>query len=245
MLASFASASETPPTVENGSGLSRYSHRLLARRRRSTIQADSASPTEFAAFPMLARHFAFRARRSFRATVGWFAAMWYVTIAIGLPLPLAGGKDLSRPFLCMYSRCGCQNAEQCYRRCCCHTAAERLAFARSHGDVPPPELLAMVEAETSQIAVTKRSCCSDKGCTAPATEPSPGDLERNSYSEVVIQDSLACRGVGHLWQHTVGALPPPVIELTISIVEIAVCPLSSHSADTLLPAPPSPPPRVG
>ncbi len=194
---------------------------------------------------MLARHFAFRARRSFRATVGWFAAVWYVTIAIGLPLPLAGRKDLSRPFLCMYSRCGCQNAEQCYRSCCCHTAAERLAFARSHGDVPPPELLAMVEAEATPIATTKRSCCSDKGCTTPATEPSPSSMERDSYSEVVIQDSLACRGIGLLWQHAATALPPPVVELTVSIVEIDVCPVISHTAETLLAPPRSPPPRVG
>lgn len=51
---------------------------------------------------------------------------------------LAGfGKDTSAPFPCMLKSCGCRNAEDCWRGCCCFTNTQKLAWARKHNvDVP-------------------------------------------------------------------------------------------------------------
>jgi len=81
-----------------------------------------------------------------RRLTAWTMLGLYGLVASGLPLPLplppaAGSaaatklaaKDRSRPFPCMDKPCGCATAEQCFTNCCCHTPAERLAWARARG----------------------------------------------------------------------------------------------------------------
>ena len=63
----------------------------------------------------------------------------YVVTAAGVPLPSGNHVHKSGElFPCATSPCGCASAEQCWRSCCCHTLAERFAWAREHG-VRPPE----------------------------------------------------------------------------------------------------------
>lgn len=112
-----------------------------------------------------------RIRRAFHRAkfplAAGLSAVMYLVIAAGVPLPMAATveKDLSQPFPCMNSPCGCQNAEQCWRSCCCHTPAERLAWAKAHGIAPPACLIAadMDEAESeshaSSCGVKKAKCC--------------------------------------------------------------------------------------
>lgn len=73
--------------------------------------------------------------------VRWLAVIGWCLIASGIPMPgiarqsdrHSPSKDRSRPFPCMDSPCGCGTAEQCFSSCCCHSPAERLAWARAHG----------------------------------------------------------------------------------------------------------------
>lgn len=49
----------------------------------------------------------------------------------------AVGKDTSVPFPCMHKSCGCRNAEDCWRGCCCFTNTQKLAWATQNAvDVP-------------------------------------------------------------------------------------------------------------
>ena len=74
----------------------------------------------------------------------------YLLAAAGLPLPAPSiSKDLSAPFPCMHCPCGCGSAEQCWKRCCCHTLAERIGWARQN-QVRPPEY-AIATAKTAGI----------------------------------------------------------------------------------------------
>ncbi len=78
-------------------------------------------------------------------------------------------KDCSVPFPCMNKPCGCRNAEQCYKSCCCSTKAERIAWAKAH-DVSE-EYIALAENADEQPAA--KSCCaskaaSSKSCCKPA-----------------------------------------------------------------------------
>jgi len=91
-----------------------------------------------------------------RRITSWLVILGYAVIASGLPLPVARwpavapgaaagqqqveqrlcSKDRSRPFPCMDKPCGCATAEQCFASCCCHTPAQRLAWARAHRVAP-------------------------------------------------------------------------------------------------------------
>jgi hypothetical protein len=63
----------------------------------------------------------------------------YVVTAAGVPLPSGNHVHKSGElFPCSECPCGCATPEQCWRSCCCHTLAERMAWARVHG-VRPPE----------------------------------------------------------------------------------------------------------
>lgn len=63
-----------------------------------------------------------------------------------LPLPVRSpsGKDRSLPFPCQDRPCGCMSAAQCWRKCCCFTDQEKLAWARPttsrrrHSSLRPP-----------------------------------------------------------------------------------------------------------
>ena len=126
--------------------------------------------------------------RRFRVTA-WLAIAGYAVLASGLPLPLGmqaphgdavtdtrlAAKDRSRPFPCMDKPCGCATAEQCFANCCCHTPAERLAWAKAHS-VEPAVLVALERRIAADAAPTepaggccaakakrKPSCCSDRG----------------------------------------------------------------------------------
>jgi hypothetical protein len=102
--------------------------------------------------------------------LGALLAVMYLCVAVGVPLPVKGiSKDLSEPFPCMNSSCGCRSAEQCWKSCCCHTLAERIEWARQNGVRPPA--FAVAHAKTAGIDVTwlvesrpekpkgVRSCC--------------------------------------------------------------------------------------
>ena len=97
-----------------------------------------------------------RCYRLMHRITNWLVILVYALIASGLPLPLAhwpavtpgaaavqqqveqrlSGKDRTQPFPCMDKPCGCATAEQCFASCCCHTPAQRLAWARAHRVAP-------------------------------------------------------------------------------------------------------------
>lgn len=99
----------------------------------------------------------------------------YAVTAAGIPLPTAGGLSTNGElFPCSSCGCGCATAEQCWRSCCCHTLAERMAWAHEH-NVRPPEYaiiaaqtagidLAWLGIKTSTIAQANiRICCQKTG----------------------------------------------------------------------------------
>lgn len=108
----------------------------------------------------------------------WLAIVGYALVASGLPLPVGllaprgdaadaslAGKDRSQPFPCMDNPCGCATAEQCFARCCCHTPAERLAWAKAHA-VAPAVLAALerrVAADTEPAQPTGGCCAASAG----------------------------------------------------------------------------------
>lgn len=122
-----------------------------------------------------------------RRLTAWVMLGLYGLVASGLPLPLplppAVGsaaatklalKDRSRPFPCMDKPCGCATAEQCFTNCCCHTPAERLAWAKGRG--LEPAVLAALErrAVAAEPAPAAGSCCAAK-VAQPAEPAAPAE----------------------------------------------------------------------
>ena len=128
----------------------------------------------------------------------WCAVWGYVLLASGLPLPfgavqpVGGGaaseaagkrlaaKDRSQPFPCMDKPCGCATAEQCFSNCCCHTPAERLAWAKAH-HVEPAVLAALERRVATEVARAKPagSCCAAMATKQPACCNDRGGPPRN------------------------------------------------------------------
>jgi hypothetical protein len=122
--------------------------------------------------------------RRFRVTA-WLAIAGYALLASGLPLPMGmlaprgdavadtrlAAKDRSQPFPCMDKPCGCATAEQCFTKCCCHTPAETLAWARSHRLAP--QILTALERRAGSVprVAAAGSCCAARA-SRPASKPS-------------------------------------------------------------------------
>jgi hypothetical protein len=107
------------------------------------------------------------------------ALLAYCAATFGFPLPSRNPKDTSQPFPCQDHLCGCQSAEQCWRGCCCLSAAERWAWAREH-HVEPPSYAEPPEADGwrtqplreeedgTAASAQKHDCCQNK---APVEQP--------------------------------------------------------------------------
>jgi hypothetical protein len=105
----------------------------------------------------------------------WLSIVGYALVASGLQLPCAvvpttsdtamtkraAAKDRSRPFPCMDKPCGCATAEQCFKNCCCHTPAERLAWAKAHS-VEPAVLVTLERLAAKPARPRPQTCCEKK-----------------------------------------------------------------------------------
>jgi hypothetical protein len=135
----------------------------------------------------------------------------YALVMSGLPLPLGllagvgrpdavgdrllAAKDRSRPFPCRDKPCGCVSADQCFKKCCCHTPAQLLAWARRN-DLEPAVLATLERRAATEVPVaviaSAASCCTTPKVVAKATccvaDASP------AASSQVSTDSCSNRG---------------------------------------------------
>jgi len=218
--------------------------------------------------PRLGLKLAFR-----RCTSGLLLAAFVVTAA-GIPLPSANRLPKNgEPFPCMTSGCGCNSAEQCWRSCCCHTLAERLAWARKQG-VRPPEFaiagakragadLNWLADNSKNVAVNtkNKSCCivksATRSCCVKCTAGVPATSERaccasrhdkvasrKVASHVVGLRALQCGGQSLNWLAAVPTLIMLRPQLSHELPLVArLRPAASDVAEGLTDDPAVPPPE--
>ncbi len=192
----------------------------------------------------------------------------YLAVAVGIPLPLSGDKDRSRPFPCMDHPCGCRSAEQCWTHCCCFSPAERVAWARAHGvDVPAyaerPAPGGWHVTRLRDRAVEPRpACCARARATHPSAAAhadlsgrrnccgagreaarAPKAPQPTRWGPVV--GALQCQGLGTLWA-SIGAALPALVPPDWRPSQPASGRLASVDSIALRvrPLPPDPPPRA-
>jgi hypothetical protein len=113
------------------------------------------------------------------------ASIGYIAAAAGFHLPIVLVKDAAKPFPCMHSRCGCQDADQCLKSCCCHTAAERLAWARSRRVAPPKELI--LQAADEKLEFKQAAACCRGKATCAVTVVSSRPAAKNCCAQTACQ----------------------------------------------------------
>ena len=219
-----------------------------------------------------------------RRIIVWLAIVGYSLVASGLPLPLGNmgadatdspaakrlaAKDRSNPFPCMDKPCGCATAEQCFSSCCCHTLAERLAWAKLH-NVHSAVLVAL-EHRVARDALTdglvialpapkKASCCSSHpparasccssqpaASSLPPSEPeTPGSQEREASRSqtVTLRAMLACGGIAAQWFSMAVSLPPPGVDVSITLHVVERLLLIDDIAECLHASPAARPPSA-
>src|SRR5262245_46601381 len=112
----------------------------------------------------------FRSKLSQRVTA-LVALLAYINAAVASPLPVLKErhKDRSRPFPCQDRPCGCNNADDFWRGCCCFTPEERLAWAQENAVTPPEFVESPTPAARSESsdpsAPTTEPCCGTGTCT--------------------------------------------------------------------------------
>lgn len=114
-------------------------------------------------------------------------SVWGAVCALLCPLPiglqmedfasLAGeasdsasaDKSKEPAFPCQNRPCGCRSAQQCWKKCCCFTNKQKIAWAKEHGVEVPDFVLAAAEKDSgkSNSKATQKSCCDTKS-SAPA-----------------------------------------------------------------------------
>lgn len=192
-----------------------------------------------------------RLRRRLRqmTALGTLAAL--VVTSLGIAVPVAVQKQTDEPYPCMDCPCGCVDAETCWRSCCCHTNAEKVAWARAHGVIPPAYVLAAVEQpdccerQAATCRSAHRSCCENvaQDSERPLTWRKPRDTGKRRASIVLLQ-ALRCQGLGGSWTLLPPTIVPPAIQFDDApdgMTELVA--LVEESFTGHLPPPDLPPPK--
>jgi hypothetical protein len=179
-------------------------------------------------------------RRLLTATV----AFAYVGAIGGLPLPAPSTGETGRPFPCQGHACGCRNAEQCWRHCCCYTMREKIAWAQGHRVQPP----AYVDYSTGwqDVRLRDQEACDLGSCPcrqARQTSTRPQSPSRDAAKLAI--GIWPCHGTSDDWLSAEPATTPPA-----GVCWSPLWPLIDRLVDAGTPAcgfdssPPDPPPRL-
>lgn len=165
-----------------------------------------------------------------RRTISVTLLVVFVVGFVGLPILPDSSKNGRFP--CENCPCGCSTAAFCWDKCCCHSDAEKLQWAKDN-DVQPPEfLVARFQKTSHSLASTSAGtcCCGSKStCGKPlakstsdsvATARGEDSNEHSSIRFVSLEDAARCHGIDLLWSilscitiqlassDTTGAEPP-------------------------------------
>ncbi len=195
-----------------------------------------------------------------RRVVAGVALVAYLISSAGLlPLPVPPNKKKAGiPYPCQNHPCGCSSAEDCWRHCCCFSAAERWAWAAAN-QVEPPEYAekpatagwstARLRDQTEQPATCDRarhaSCC-ERHSSQNDRDPHHSAAEPGAPARPLrVFTSARCQDLGAAWVG-IGAvlpiLPGRATPIDRSPVE-RLC-YSDSSPIILSLVPPDPPPRL-
>ena len=182
------------------------------------------------------------------ATARRLTAILLLVVAVWTLFPISlqvsgasTGKDGSVPFPCQNRPCGCKTATQCWKKCCCFTNAQKVAWANSHRVSLPDYVVEAARQETGETVAVTTCCLRGAGHTDTASREQPA---RRRW-EITLQ-APQCSGI----DSSLVGLPiclPPVPRVCVEAPEPARDSFVAFDASCLIPAgrePPTPPPKI-
>jgi len=163
-----------------------------------------------------------------------------------VPLPLGKRveKDLSEPFPCQHRACGCRSASQCWKKCCCFSNAQKVAWAKRHRVEVPGFVVAAAEREKLPQDGKSTRCCKHSPSHSPGKSAEPAQRDGKRQVTVIMLLAQQCQGQSWFWS----ALPWSVMP-SVEAIRFAPQPtvetlaLTSERTTSVCDAPPLPPPR--
>ena len=152
-----------------------------------------------------------------RRAIALVALAAFAAASLDVPVPISQGKDLSRPFPCMYRRCGCQHADQCWGGCCCFTNSQKLAWSKKHRVQPPHYVVTAARRETPRVDKPS-ACCGKAACPTKGRAQAAVAEASSAAGDLGLLSSVSarhCRGQAELWL-TLGAVAPLPAKLAVS-----------------------------
>lgn len=173
-----------------------------------------------------------------------------------MPLPAARlAKDTSQPFPCQNRPCGCRSAEQCWKRCCCFTNTQKVAWAKSKRVVIPHKVHVAAAQEARAAQSTSATCCAEKadkrqcaiaGKTTSRKAGPAESLNENAEEPVDYVISILaeqCRGQSTYWNSLPWAIVCESPVATTCHPVLNVLPDLAALFPSIFLQPPVPPPR--
>ena len=204
--------------------------------------------------------------KAFRRLMSLLALLCLASLLLPLPLaPVAQidpGKDTSQPFPCQNRPCGCRSAEQCWKKCCCFTNSQKVAWAKANGVDLPDYVLAAAKKESAAV---KESCalCSKTKDSGGKSKCEESIASRNSkpQSSATQAPKVFARTKTSKWVLSVYAaecqgqpsttmcfpatiIPARVVPVTISVEMTEVVHETSERLISTTLRPPLPPPKI-
>ena len=140
-------------------------------------------------------------------------------------------KDGSVPFPCQKRACGCKSAQQCWKKCCCFTNREKVAWAKTHR-VDLPQFV--VEAASQEPVAKAKACCLHKS-----------DNAKQPDAPVFAVEAAKCQGDYWTWAVvSMWAVPAAVVNADAEAIQ-PLGPVRESKLIPCSPLPPVPPPRLG
>lgn len=137
---------------------------------------------------------------------------WYVICASGVPFApfvIPVGSTGAERYPCESCGCGCDSAEHCWRSCCCHSLAERLAWAEREGVTPPEYVLTVAHCAAGT------ECAAESNC-ARGIRKNRGVRDGATVRYVSILQSMRCRGQWAQWLSVGACVVPQHVFLAVS-----------------------------
>lgn len=194
-----------------------------------------------------------------RRRIAMLLLIAFTAAATGVPLPVPRlASRLQERFPCENCGCGCHSATVCWTNCCCHTMADRLAWARREGVRPPQRALQLALSQgldvrpwlksappqaatccTTPTPAGPKSCCCC--CKSPSVEQATD--ENSTLPRTPVWQAASCQGVLKLWLSiTVAPQATEPCEAPGLLCESLATQYEPLS-DRLASAPPTPPPQ--
>lgn len=203
----------------------------------------------------------FRLNTSVRPTAHRLISLCMVAALLAgiVPLPVGSSprvtKDFSQPFPCQHHACGCRSAEQCWKKCCCFTNQQKLAWAIKHQVKPPAFVVVAAKTEQAGVGQRDRLCCektkpkptcTSRRCRHDSNSVPTSDVTETSTDVVIASLAQQCRGESTFWNSLPWTIVPIPVDISIEADPVAdAWPLISDVSCGVSLRPPVPPPRLG